>query len=43
MVATSSRRCGVGSIQILGYSLETDGNAAAYKTGVFASTVKLGN
>ena len=34
---------GVGSIQILGYSLETDGNAAAYKTGVFASTVKLGN
>ena len=33
---------GVGSIQILGYSLATDGTAAAYKTGVFASTVKLG-
>jgi hypothetical protein len=33
---------GVGSIQILGYSLVTDGTAAAYKTGVFASTVKIG-
>ena len=33
---------GVGSIQILGYSLEADGTAAAYKTGVFASTVKIG-
>jgi hypothetical protein len=33
---------GFGSVQILGYSLESDGNTAAYKTGVFASTVKLG-
>ncbi|MEO8757177.1 MAG: hypothetical protein ABI398_05425 [Devosia sp.] len=33
---------GFGSVQILGYSLVTDGNAAAYKTGAFASTVKLG-
>ncbi len=33
---------GFGSLQILGYSLEADGNTAAYKTGVFTSTVKLG-
>ena len=33
---------GFGSVQILGYSLESDGNTAAYKTGVFSSTVKLG-
>jgi hypothetical protein len=33
---------GFGSVQILGYSLETDGNTAAYKTGVFTSTVKIG-
>jgi len=33
---------GFGSVQILGYSLEADGTTAAYKTGVFASTVKLG-
>jgi hypothetical protein len=33
---------GFGSVQILGYSLESDGTTAAYKTGVFASTVKLG-
>ena len=33
---------GFGSVQILGYSLASDGNAAAYKTGAFTSTVKLG-
>jgi len=33
---------GFGSMQILGYSLESDGNTAAYKTGVFASTIKFG-
>jgi hypothetical protein len=32
---------GFGSVQILGFSLVADGNAAAYKTGVFTSTVKL--
>ena len=33
---------GFGSVQILTYSLTTDANTAAYKAGVFASTVKLG-
>ena len=33
---------GFGSVQILGYSLQTDATAAAFKTGLFASTVKLG-
>ena len=32
---------GFGSVQILGFSLVGDSNAAAYKTGVFTSTVKL--
>ena len=33
---------GFGSLQILAYSLAADSNAAGYKAGVFASTVKLG-
>jgi hypothetical protein len=33
---------GFGSVQILSYSLTTDSTAAAYKAGVFASTVKIG-
>lgn len=33
---------GFGSVQILSYSLTTDSTVAAYKAGVFASTVKLG-
>lgn len=33
---------GLGSIQILVFSLETDAVAAAYKAGVFTSTVKVG-
>jgi hypothetical protein len=33
---------GVGSIQILGYSLDVDGTIAAYKTGVFTASVKIG-
>jgi hypothetical protein len=32
---------GYGSVQILGYSLQTDATAAAFKTGMFAGTVKL--
>jgi hypothetical protein len=34
---------GVGSVQILAYSLEPDGAAAAFKAGIFASTVKVGD
>lgn len=34
---------GVGSIQILAFSLETDAATAAYKAGVFAATVKIGS
>lgn len=33
---------GFGSVQILGYSLTTMASAAAFKTGVFAGTVKTG-
>jgi hypothetical protein len=33
---------GIGSIQILGYSLEADATAAAFRTGAFAATVKIG-
>ena len=33
---------GFGSVQILSYSLTTDSTVAAYKAGVFASTVKIG-
>jgi hypothetical protein len=33
---------GFGSLQILGYSLETDATASAFRTGMFAATVKLG-
>lgn len=33
---------GFGSVQILGYSLTSMATAAAFKTGVFASTVKIG-
>ena len=33
---------GFGSVQILSYSLATDSTVAAYKAGVFASTVKVG-
>ncbi len=33
---------GFGSVQILSYSLTKDATVAAYKAGVFASTVKLG-
>jgi hypothetical protein len=33
---------GLGSIQILGYSLETDAATAAFKTGLFAATLKIG-
>jgi hypothetical protein len=33
---------GFGSVQILSYSLQTDATVAAFKAGVFASTVKLG-
>jgi len=29
-------------VQILGYSLEPDAPSAAFKTGMFAETVKLG-
>jgi hypothetical protein len=32
---------GYGSVQILGYSLQPDATAAAFKTGMFAGTVKL--
>ena len=31
-----------GSVQVLGYSLTSAATAAAFKTGVFAGTVKLG-
>ena len=33
---------GFGSVQILSYSLTTDSTVAAFKAGVFASTVKSG-
>lgn len=33
---------GFGSVQILGYSLAESATAAAFKTGVFASTVQIG-
>jgi hypothetical protein len=33
---------GFGSVQILSYSLQTDATVAAFKAGLFASTVKLG-
>lgn len=33
---------GFGSVQILGYSLTSMASAAAFKTGVFAATVKTG-
>lgn len=33
---------GFGSVQILSYSLTKDATVAAYKAGVFADTVKLG-
>ena len=33
---------GFGSVQILSYSLQTDATVAAFKGGLFASTVKLG-
>jgi len=33
---------GLGSIQVLGYSLETDAAAAAFKVGKFAATLKIG-
>jgi hypothetical protein len=32
---------GYGSLQILGYSLETDATTSAYRTGVFTATLKL--
>jgi hypothetical protein len=34
---------GYGSVQILAYSLDSDGTAAAYKAGQFTSTVKIGD
>lgn len=33
---------GLGALQILAYSLDSDAAAAAYRAGVFAATVKLG-
>lgn len=33
---------GFGSVQILSYSLTTDATVAAFKAGLFASTVKIG-
>jgi hypothetical protein len=34
---------GLGSIQLLGYSLETDAATTAFKVGKFASTLKIGS
>ena len=33
---------GLGAVQILAYSLDSEASAAAYRAGVFAATVKLG-
>jgi hypothetical protein len=33
---------GLGSIQLLGYSLETDASTTAFKVGKFAATLKIG-